>query len=345
MDSCCENNDGYLVEIENNENIFHSILIKQNVQDCYFYVFSTSNEDKLSKKIFKQIKKSGLKIKKIRNDELKNLFYNDTQDIINVDIGRQQTTDIATVYDFSDNAQAQFDAQLDKYLGLKSQGRMVISENKHTQTDANVIFSPLDEISSTHTQKIEKVVPISPLQGIVIHIPAGYELEVVLQSSISSQSVVQNDIITAILENDWVYNGNLIAPSGSILYGQVIDAQKAGYAHGNGEIEITFKEILSTTGTKISLPNNIVKLSTQINRPVKIAADVIAGSVVGIATGVIYALISGGNVSRGVIYGASAGGAGGLVRSSLQKGQEIEISTGTKLQIKLLDAMNFVPVY
>ena len=62
------------------------------------------------------------------------------------------------------------------------------------------------------------------------------------------------------LDDDWIYNNVLIAPAGSILYGKVTDSQKAGYAYGNGEIEITFNELLTTEGQKFNLAANKVKL-------------------------------------------------------------------------------------
>ena len=339
-----ENNEGYYISLDDEVASFYAISIKQNAEDCYYYILSDVKKDELSKVLLKQMKKSGLKTKKIKNTDLKELFYNDIQNVLVINNSEPQISDIGTIYDFSDEAQAEFNSMIDKYSGLTAKGQKIISKNKNVNEEIGTIFSPLDEISPS-TIKIEKVIPVEPLQGVVVHIPAGYIIDATLQSSINSQSVSQNDIITAVLEEDWYYNSSLVAQSGSIFYGRVNDAKKAGYAYSNGEIEITFTEILTPTGVKINLPNNNVKLSAQVNRPVKVAAEVIAGAIGGLATGVLYALISGGDVSRGVIYGASAGGAGGLIHSAVQKGEDVEIPSGTRLQIRFMDALNIVPVY
>lgn len=341
--------NGYLVQFPNTD-IEHRIIIKQNSQDCYFYILSNTKEDKLTIKILKQIKNSGLKTKKIKNDELKELFYNDAKIIVPNDNNQESISDIYTIYDFSDEAQAKFEAKENKYSGLKPNKRnKIISENKNIKENwQEDIFippseiegiAPIDEITS------DTNIPFSSLKGQIIQIPKGETINAVLQSSINSQSVNTNDIITAVLNQDWIYKNNLIAPAGSILYGQVIDAQKAGYAYGNGEIEITFTEMLTMDGQKFNLAANKVKLSSEINRGVKIASQALTGAILGVASGVMYALITGGDVSRGLAIGAGVGGAGGLVRSGLQKGEDIEIPSGTNLQIKFLEAMNFAPAY
>lgn len=341
--------DGYFVTLAEYQ---HKVLIKQNAQDCYFYVVSNTKEDKFSKKLLKQIKNSGLKTKKIKNDELRELFYNDSKLItFDNDIVNEQGSDIYTFYDFSDEAQAEFDASDGKYEGLKPKGRKkLISENKNTQDNwQENIYTPSD-IKIDGIAKIEEggedtELPFSTLRGQIIQIPKGETISAVLQSSINSQSVSANDIITAVLNYDWIYKNNLIAPAGSILYGRVVDAQKAGYAYGNGEIEITFTEMLTLDGQKFNLASNRVRYTSEINRSVKITSQVITGALFGVASGVLYALISGGDVARGLAIGAGVGGAGGLIKAGVQKGEEIEIASGANLEIKFLEAMKFAPSY
>lgn len=350
--------NGYIIELSNFSDGkltkgFYKIIIKQINQDSYFYVYSQIEED-LTKNILKQIKRSGLKVKKIRNDELKDIFYEDAQLMSysgGIENNEELISDIYTVYDFSDEAQANFDAQERKFEGLTPKGRKkVISENKNINNWQENIYEPSSNIEIDGFAPIEEIVsddnvPFSPLKGQVIQISKGETINAILQSAISSQSISKNDIITAVLEYDWYYNNNLVAPAGSILYGQVVGAQKAGYAYGNGEIEITFTEMLTMDGQKHNLAANKVKFSTQINRPVKIASQMIAGAILGVATGTIYALISGGDVSRGLAIGAGVGGAGGLVRAGVQKGQNVEIAAGTNLQIKFTEGMNITPSY
>ena len=344
---------GYYVWDKVESGLYYVFLIKQVGEDSYFYYLS-NNEEELFKNLFKRIKSSGLKLKKIRNDELKSVFHQDAILIKsnmkkNIEISvKQSKSDTKTKYDFSDEAQAKFDAQEGKYEGLKVKKRKTISENKNVTMDNEAtIFQPQEqnEIRTIQSNVDSFQIPFSELKGRVVHIPKGTIIESVLQSAISSQSVLENDIITAVFEQDWMYDGALIAPAGSILYGKVIDAQKAGYAYGNGLIKIKFTEVLTMDGQRFTLSDNIVELSTGINRSVKVTSRVIGGAIMGVMAGTLYALISGGDVASGVAWGASVGGAGGAVNATLQKGQDVEIPTGTRLQIKLVEPMSVTPIY
>ncbi len=344
-------NSAYYVPLksDNDEQLFHKILIRQNAQNSYFYFVSNSKEDKMPKKLLKQIKKSGLKTKKIRNDELNELFYNDVKAIDYSNYLAKLNNDVYTKYDFSDEAQARFDLKENKYSGLYSNRKNeLISENKNIKDNwQENIFTPPPDIKNTPNSEIglDNQVPFSGLRGQVVHIPKGHTITATLQSSIDSQSITQDDVITATLSQDWYYNSTLIAPAGSILYGHVVRAKKAGYAHGNGEIEITFNELLTVDGQKFNLAANSVKLTSGVNRSVKIASRVITGAILGVASGALYAIISGGDISRGLAWGAGAGGVGGLVNSGLQKGQNIEVPSGAHLQIKFTEAMNVATYY
>ncbi|MBQ2871858.1 hypothetical protein IJE86_09155, partial [bacterium] len=344
---------GYYIEDTQAENLYHILLIKQVGDDSYFYYLSNIEENDFLKGILKRVKNSGVKIKKIRNDELKSVFHQDAVLIKNNAIKNMQLTktlsksDIKTKYDFSDAAQAKFDAQANKYGGLKIKNRKTISENKNTTLDEPTVFEPQEtDINISSVQNTDAFhIPFSELKGRVVHLPKGVIIDAVLQSAISSNSIMEKDVITAVLERDWMYNGNLIAPSGSILYGTVVDAQKAGYAYGNGEIEIRFTEVLSMDGQRFSLPDNSVKLETGINRTVKVTSRVVGGAIMGVVAGTLYALVSGGDVASGVAVGASIGGAGGAVSAVAQKGQDVEIPMGTPLQIKLKEPMTVTPTY
>lgn len=349
-------NDGYLIseKLENNTERKTILIIKQVEQNSYFYYWSDDKDKTFFKNIFKRIKASGLKTKKVGNDELISVFREDAIKLEKefshriADNESQVKSDIDTKYDFSDEAQASFDAQYSKYNGLKIKGKKTVSENKNVQIasqNEQVVFSPtsVDITFSQNSQGV--VIPFSPLKGSVVQIPKGSIINAVLQSAISSQSISENDVITATLEQDWIYNGVLIAPAGSILYGHVVDAQKAGYAFANGEIEITFTEILTLDAQRFPLSANLVKLDTGINRAVKVSSKLISGALMGVMAGTLYALISGGDVASGIAWGAGVGTAGGAVTAVANKGQEVEIPAGTNLQIKLTEDMNVTPVY
>lgn len=356
-------NDGYLVktpESKDSASLSKVILIKQTGSDCYFYYLASDDNTDISEKLIKRFKVSGLKTKRVRNNELINVFYQDAMLLKSNTLMKTahqsvfQNNNTPVKYDFSDEAQAAFDAQMSKYQGIKTKGRQAVSENKNVLPD-----NQSTEVSKPQNTKITNPQITLPeftetdvfnntpstLKGRVVHIPKGEQINAVLQSAISSESLAKNDSISATLANDWRYNGIMIAPAGSILYGTATDTKKAGYAYGNGEIQITFKELLTLDGQRIQLPVNTVKLSTGINRTVKIAANVIGGAILGVASGALYALISGGDIATGLAVGAGVGGAGGALSAAAHKGQNVEIPSGTNFQIKLTESMNVAPAY
>lgn len=258
-----------------------------------------------------------------------------------------------TIYDFSDEAQAKFEQeQIIQQEQLqqeeKKSKRKSRKEKKIEATEIKV--GPKVEASKKNPSKSVKIDQQEPIYasinktitGNVVYIPEGEYFTVVLQSTINSASISNNDIIAASLDEDWFYNGKLIAPRGSVVYGKALDTNKASLFYGNGEMSIMFDTILLPNGEQLRLSSNVVTVKVKGNRVVKSAVRVVGGAILGIATGVLYALISGGNVSRGVIYGAASGGTGGLISAAVQKGEDVEIPEGTAINIRLTKPMSAV---
>lgn len=361
-------NDGYLIkplEEKNSASLSQVILIKQTGSDCYFYYLAGDDTNDISEKLLKRFKAGGLKTKRIKNAELLNVFHQDAMLVKSNTLMKTTRQSFSSKnntpvkYDFSDEAQAAFDAQMSKYQGIKTKGRQTVSENKNVHPDSQSTQNSDSQKSKPQNIRITNpqiTVPQvtetdvfnntpSTLNGRVVHIPKGEQIIAVLQSAISSESVAKNDSISATLANDWRYSGVLIAPAGSILYGTATEAKKAGYAYGNGEIKITFKELLTQDGQRIQLPSNNVTLATGVNRGVKIAANVIGGAILGVASGALYTLISGGDIATGLAVGAGIGGAGGALTAATRKGQNVEIPSGTNFEIKFTEAMTVSPAY
>ena len=63
------------------------------------------------------------------------------------------------------------------------------------------------------------------LTGYIAKIEKGTSFEAYLKNSINTATAEKNDVITAVLTEDWIYNDILIAPQGSILKGKVSKAK------------------------------------------------------------------------------------------------------------------------
>lgn len=233
-----------------------------------------------------------------------------------------------TFYDFSDEAQARFE---------KSEQ----TKKKEIKTEPQVEKAKKNT-NKTYKEENKKIITSinKTIEGNVVYIDENTSFDVVLQSSINSASLTNNDTIAGTLLEDWVYKKNLIAPSGSVVYGRALNSKKAGLFFSNGAMTITFDSIILPNGEQLPLTANIVTIKANGNRVVKSAARVAGGALVGVLTGVLYALASGGDVTRGLVVGASMGAGGGLISSAVSKGEDAEIPAGTVINVRLTKPMS-----
>lgn len=239
-----------------------------------------------------------------------------------------------TIYDFSDEAQAQFDAEINKTETLKEETPKL--EKTKTNKKQQAQPTQKQEIKTT-TQNINTI------NDDYIVIKNGESLYATLQSSISSASIDKNDTIAAILEQDWKYKGKLIAPKGSILYGNATEAKRAGIFLRDGSMGIEFNQLMTPDGGRILLSSNKVTLNAHGEKKLNAVRNIACGAVMGVVSGLFYTLISGGDVAKGIAIGASVGAAGGVVTTAMQKGNDVEVPAGTVIRVELTKNMNAMP--
>lgn len=270
-----------------------------------------------------------------------------------------------TMYDFSDAAQAEFDAQ--EYVIIKNtpDGLSIETtqkEKKKRQSKKN----DTEQVSSVEENLNNNNIPVqdttvfdavqdmeyqdavikqqaSMLKGQVVYIDAGATFVAILQSSISSASLAKGDTIAAVLQDDWFYNGILIAPQGSIIYGKTIDAAKARGGYGSGRLAIKFDEMLTPNGDQLLLTSNVVEVVVDDKRWWKVAGNVLVGAAAGALLSLMFVSGDDRDKSTGAIIGAGLGGVAGGIRAANQKGEEIEIPAGTAIQVRLTQPMNAAP--
>ena len=244
-----------------------------------------------------------------------------------------------TTYDFSDEAQAEFDRQeAQERVKLQNQNAQPINADPKIEKTKR-------KNMSNQTYSHQEVYQPSPrtVSGTVLVVPSGVSFEAILQSAISSESLAENDVIAAVLSSDWYYNGTLIAPQGSVLYGKATDVKKAGYAYANGKLAMTFDEILTPSGDRIRLTSNKVYVEIKDKRIAKIAGNVLIGAIGGVVTGALYSLISGGDIVGGLAVGSAVGAAGGMVTAVAHKGEGAEVPAGTAIIVKIVQPIEVVP--
>lgn len=241
-------------------------------------------------------------------------------------------------YDFSDEAQAEFDR----------------NKNQHTNVQSNDFTKKRNRSEIKNKQQSETLLPVEtgniqnnaftppqqnlPLNGYVTNIPAGTVFNVTFDSGISSGSLEKNDRLTVRLTEDFRYNGQLIAPAGSLVYGAATDAQNAGLAYGSGMIEISFNEILTPEGSQIAISTEKVYLKAKSERAQKMTRDVLVGAIGSMLVGAALTALGGGDDwGRNMATFASIGAVGGGLRGTMQRGKEAQIPDGTTIQVRLAE--------
>lgn len=256
--------------------------------------------------------------------------------------------DSFTDYDFSDEAQAEFERQyMNSGMFTSPQHQMLIKQDKHiikeninnqTEKPLEVEFKPQKYI----IPEIEVPENIKSVhQGHIITIPEGNVLNVKLQSGVSSGSLDVNDQITAALYKSWEYQGHVIAPAGSIAYGLVTNVDQAGYAYGSGKLEITFNKITTPEGITYDISAKPVSIESESLRGKNMARDVLIGAGIGLLTGILGSAFSGGeNWGKNMAVFGGIGAATGALRGSMQRGLDANIQADTPLELILTKPVN-----
>lgn len=186
------------------------------------------------------------------------------------------------------------------------------------------------------------------LQGNVIMVPAGSEIRVSLTAPLDSANAVTGQMVTMTLNTDYYYNNKLIIPSGSTVYGTVIEASKAKHAGLNGKLLVRFNKVLTPQGIQMPI-SAVIKTDDMSGRLVggtktdvakEYTKDIAVGSAVGALSGLVFgSLASGDKLGRGVALGTAVGAGGGLAKSAWDMGKDIEIPAGASLDIVLTQPM------
>ena len=264
-------------------------------------------------------------------------------------------------YDFSDEAQLKFNRNADIYkpinTNFQENSTPVTEEHKFKRVKEKKKYKEQSAVEEIHLEtpaelpKIEvpKYDPKAKLLGKVVYVPQGTVLNVQLQSGISSGSLDENDRLTAVLPENWVYNGNLIAPAGSLVYGTAIDATPAGYAYGSGAMELVFDKIMTPDGQVYNINAEKIRLEADSSRGKNMTRDVLVGAGIGLLAGLLMTALGGGYYGGDndyaqamLIYGA-AGAAGGGIKGVASRGEDVSIAPDTILQLKLLEPLEVIP--
>lgn len=353
---------------------YYVIILANKNENTYFYYMSNNEDETFRKEILKTLKNNDFKRKKVFDSSLKSYFYGEAYTYLahsDVNINMRATQDSgnekppqnsiikadAIEYDFSDDAQEKFN-----HAGYNIPDNVVkLPQNTQPQTEPpielntapsqNIVklpriessyqgsaFNPNYQGNQTNFNPQAGQIPNNVLTGSVIYVQDGTTFTAALLSDISSDSLTNNDRISAELDQDWIYNGQLIAPSGSILSGNAIDTRAASFAMKNGQIGLLFDEIMTPDGNIIPLKTNKVYIVGNSSRALNVTKRIAGGAATGLLLSAVSMLL-GADPTHAIISGVAIGAGAGAISTISTRGEEIRLIEGSQLQIMLTEPL------
>ncbi len=183
---------------------------------------------------------------------------------------------------------------------------------------------------------------VSPLQGHVFMVPAGSCIPAVTTGEISSATLSLGQSVSMALGNDFYYNGQLVAPVGSQVNGNVIMVRKGGHAGKNGQLQLRFTNIRTPYGQVIPISGKIrtddgkgiLYAATAKDTAKDYAKDLAIGAGGGAVLGTAIGAIAGGT-GRGAWGGTAIGAGLGLGKSLFDKGTDVVIPANSSIDIAI----------
>jgi len=166
-----------------------------------------------------------------------------------------------------------------------------------------------------------------------VHVPAGTELSVALDTSVASDVSHSGDPIRATLRDPILIDGASAVPAGAIVSGVVSSAQPSGKVSGRASLSLTFDRLEVAGGDApyaIEATFSRTAAATKGEDAKKIGVPAVGGAILG---GIF------GGKKGAVIGGAVGGGAGTAVVLSTS-GDEVRVPRGTALTLHLDHAVS-----
>jgi hypothetical protein len=155
-------------------------------------------------------------------------------------------------------------------------------------------------------------------------IPAGQELDVRLQNSLSSESATVEQRFESTTAVDLTQNGRVLVPAGSTVRGVVSDVKKAGRIERAGSLTLSFDQ-MEVNGREIPLRGT----ATQVFESKGIREEAGTAGVGAAAGGIIGGVLGG---LKGAIIGAVIGAGGAIAATD---GKDITLPAGSIIRIRL----------
>ena len=162
-----------------------------------------------------------------------------------------------------------------------------------------------------------------------VTIPAGTELPIVLDTSVSSKTSRVEEPVRAHVSRAIVVGGQTVLPEGSTVSGVVTDATPSAKVKGRAHLAVRFDSLTPRGGDERyrieTAAIGRTAPATKKNDAIKIGAPAAGGAIIG-------AIVGGG---KGAAIGAGVGGGAGTAVVLSTSGKETTLPVGSALRLRL----------
>ncbi|HEV2388179.1 MAG TPA: BON domain-containing protein [Candidatus Acidoferrales bacterium] len=177
--------------------------------------------------------------------------------------------------------------------------------------------------------------PPAPVAPASVTIPAGAEIAIRMIDSIDSNRNKPGDVFHASLDSPIVVQGQVVAPKGADVLGEVVAAKTSGKFTGSTSIALALTG-LSVAGQSYDISTD--QYSAQSSSRGKRTAETVGG---GAAIGAIIGAIAG--HGKGAAIGAAAGAGTGAAVQGLTKPQQVKVPSETRVVFHLAAPIRVIP--
>lgn len=182
---------------------------------------------------------------------------------------------------------------------------------------------------------VAKTTPTPPTTPTIVRVPAGTDLKIRLNDTLSSKTARVGDRFTATVVDPVKY-------SEATVHGRVSSIFKSGKVNGKTTMNLGFNSIATSDGRTGTLHAYVTRVYGQDSGKADNEGGIESGSRtkqavkrggIGAAAGAIIGGIAGGG--KGAAIGLLIGGAGGAGSLAIQGSKELKLESGTELLIQV----------
>jgi hypothetical protein len=202
----------------------------------------------------------------------------------------------------------------------------------------------------------------APAEAKTYQVPAGTKVLLALRSAVNTKTAKAGDGVYLASTFPVVVGNRVLIPAGVYVQGVVDRVVRPGRGWGRAELNMHFTTMIFPNGSVVEIPGMVNSLPGSGGQRVKdgegtiegqsnagrVAGDVAKGAEIGAGPGVITGAVEGHPI-EGLGLGTAAGAAGGLIYTLFTRGHDVNIESGTAIEMVLqrpllLEEMNLAGV-